>query len=61
MIFIYLLLGMAGLLYIYLTWNFDYWSKLGVSSAKTRVLLGSLPNMILRKENLTYDFDRIYA
>jgi cytochrome P450 family 28 len=57
---LYLILGVILLVYVWLTWNFDYWSKRGVPAAKARVLLGSLPNMVLRKENIKYDFDRIY-
>ncbi|CAO1411536.1 unnamed protein product [Diamesa serratosioi] len=60
MITLYLLIGLLLALYVYLTWNFDYWTKRGVTQAKTRVLLGSLPNIILRKEHLTEDLDRIY-
>lgn len=61
MIFLYLLLAVALLVYFYLTWNFDYWSKRGVPSAKPRILFGNLPTVITRKEHLTSDFDRLYA
>lgn len=61
MIWFYLILALVLLIYVYLTWNFDYWSKRGVPSAKAKVLLGNLPNIILRKKNLKYDFDKIYA
>lgn len=61
MIFLYLILAVILLLYVFFTWNFDYWSKRGVPSAKATILLGNLPNAILRREHLTYDFDKIYA
>ena len=60
MIFIYLIVAVAALLYVYLVWNFNYWSKRGVPAPKARVLLGDLPNGILRNENMAYDFDRLY-
>jgi hypothetical protein len=31
-----------------------------VPGPKPRVLLGNLPSVLLRKEHLTYDFDKIY-
>jgi hypothetical protein len=61
MIFLYIILALALAVYVYLTWNFDYWSKLGVPSPKAKVLLGNLPNILLRKEHLTYDFDKLYS
>ena len=61
MIWFCIIIGLALALYVYLTWNFDYWSKLGVPSPRPRVLLGNLPSILLRKRHLTYDFDKIYA
>lgn len=60
MILICLLLGLVLVAYVYLTWNFDYWAKRGVVSAKARLVLGNLPNLLLRREHITYDFDRLY-
>ncbi|CAG9805403.1 unnamed protein product [Chironomus riparius] len=59
-LFIILTFAAAGLLYLYLIWNFSYWSKRRVPSPKAKVLLGDLPNGILRKENMAYDFERLY-
>jgi uncharacterized membrane protein YcaP (DUF421 family) len=61
MIFVYLILGLIALAVYYLTYNFDYWWKQNVPSPKARILLGNLPNLMLRKKHLTYDFDKIYA
>lgn len=61
MVFLYLILGLLLLLYVYMTWNFDYWSKRGVPSMKATVLLGNMPSTIFRNRHVTYDFDKIYA
>ncbi|CAO1400894.1 unnamed protein product [Diamesa hyperborea] len=47
-------------IYLYLSWNFNYWAKRGVVSPKPRIILGSLPNVIQRKENVIYDIEKIY-
>lgn len=60
MIFFYLLLAVILLFYVYMTWNYDYWSKRGVPSAKATFLLGNLPNMLLRRKHVAYDFDALY-
>ncbi|CAG9805402.1 unnamed protein product [Chironomus riparius] len=60
MIFIYLIIALVALLYVYLTWNFNYWSKRGVPGPKAKVFLGDLPNGIMRKQNVAYDFQKIY-
>jgi hypothetical protein len=58
--FILVILALIVSVYIYLTWNFDYWQKLGVPSPKARVFFGDLPNEILRKKHVCYDVDKIY-
>lgn len=60
LLFVFLLVAIIVLVYVYLTWNFDYWFKRGVPSPKATVLLGDLPNGMLRKENVTYDIAKIY-
>ncbi|KAL7036966.1 hypothetical protein ACKWTF_009019 [Chironomus riparius] len=57
---IFILVLLLSLVYIYLTWNFDYWTKRGVLSLKARVLLGDLPNGLLKTENVIYDIGKIY-
>lgn len=46
--------------YLYLSWNFDYWTKRGVKSPKAKLLLGNLPNAVLRKESLVTDYGKLY-
>lgn len=60
MIFIYFILALLLVLYVYMTWNFDYWSKKGVPSAKATIVLGNLPQTLLRRKHVTADFDKIY-
>jgi cytochrome P450 family 28 len=60
MIFLILFFGALLILYLYLTWNFDFWQKQGVPSAKAQVLFGSLPNVLFQKEHMKYDVDKIY-
>lgn len=61
MVFLYVILGVVLAVYFYLTWNFDYWAKLGVPSTKARILLGDLPNTLLRRKHVAYDFEKLYA
>lgn len=62
MLFILLLcvLTIFVLLYLFLTWNFNYWTKQGVPGPKPTVLIGSFPGVFTQKENIVYDIDRIY-
>jgi cytochrome P450 family 28 len=60
MIFIFLILAIVALLYVYLTWNFDYWSKRGIPAPKAKVFFGDLPNGLTRKKNVIYDFEVLY-
>ncbi|CAD7092574.1 unnamed protein product [Hermetia illucens] len=55
------LVGLIGtLLYLFLTFNFNYWKKRGVLGPKPRLLLGNIPNIVLRKRNFQYDIIDIY-
>lgn len=60
MIAVYLIIAIIVLFYVFMTWNFNYWSKRGVPGPKAIILLGDLPNGIFRKEHVAYDFKRIY-
>lgn len=60
LLFVFLIVAIIVLVYVYLTWNFDYWFKRGVPAPKATVLLGDLPNGLLRKKNVTYDMAKIY-
>lgn len=48
------------LIYVYLTWSYGYWAKRNVPHLKPKPLFGNLPNGILQKRNVYYDFERIY-
>ncbi|KAL7036967.1 hypothetical protein ACKWTF_009020 [Chironomus riparius] len=60
MIFIFLMLAIIALLYVYLTWNFDYWTKRGIPAPKAKVLFGDLPNGLTRKKHVAYDIQVLY-
>jgi hypothetical protein len=60
MIFIIAVLAAILLLYIFLTWNFNYWQNQGIAAPKPKILLGDLPNVLLRKKHVAYDLDKIY-
>ncbi|KAH8297953.1 hypothetical protein KR018_002762 [Drosophila ironensis] len=55
-----LLLGFLALVYVFLTWNFDYWKKRGIQSAKSWPFVGSFPSVFTQKRNMVYDVDEIY-
>lgn len=57
-IFIILILILS--FYVFITWNFDYWFKLGVPSPATRVFFGDLPNEFLHKKHISHDVGKIY-
>ncbi|KAL7036965.1 hypothetical protein ACKWTF_009018 [Chironomus riparius] len=57
---ILIVLAIVALVYVYLTWNFDYWTKRGIPAPKAKVLFGDLPNGLTRKKHLIYDFQVIY-
>ncbi|KAH8373272.1 hypothetical protein KR200_001012 [Drosophila serrata] len=51
---------LLGLVYIFLTWNFDYWMKRGIKTAPSWPFVGSFPSIFTRKRNVAYDIDDIY-
>lgn len=55
-----ILAAVIGLLYFYLTWNNDYWTKRGVKSDKPKLLFGSLRDMFLMKKSMGEIFTDIY-
>ncbi|KAH8401409.1 hypothetical protein KR009_005314 [Drosophila setifemur] len=62
MILITLALGLTavGLLYVAMTWNFDYWRKRNVPGPKPKLLTGNYPNLYTFKRNVIYDLNDIY-
>lgn len=49
-----------GLLYKYLTWNFDYWKKKGILGPKPIPLVGTFPRSCFYFKNFVYELDEIY-
>lgn len=47
-------------LYIYLTWNFDYWEKRGIPFDKPVILAGSIKDILLGKEQISIYQERLY-
>uniref|UniRef100_A0A1B0A3I5 Cytochrome P450 n=1 Tax=Glossina pallidipes TaxID=7398 RepID=A0A1B0A3I5_GLOPL len=56
----WLLLGVIALIYIFLTWNYNFWKKRGVNGPKPALIFGNLPSAITRKRNIMYDIWEIY-
>jgi hypothetical protein len=54
------LVALAIVVYEYLTWQFDYWTKRNLPGPKPKPLLGNFPSMILGKRNVVYDYNDIY-
>ncbi|KAH8262761.1 hypothetical protein KR026_012221 [Drosophila bipectinata] len=55
-----LTLAVVGLIYLLLTWNFDYWRRRRVPGPKPKILVGNYPNMFSMKRHLIYDLQDIY-
>ncbi|KAH8285240.1 hypothetical protein KR054_006606 [Drosophila jambulina] len=62
MILITLALGLivAGLLYLSMIWNFNYWRKRKVPGPKPKIFTGNYPNLYTMKRNMIYDLNDIY-
>ncbi|KAL9884644.1 uncharacterized protein ACN427_011407 [Glossina fuscipes fuscipes] len=56
----WLLLSVIALIYIFLTWNYNFWKNRGVNGPKPTLIFGNLPSAITRKRNLMYDIWEIY-
>ncbi|KAH8313387.1 hypothetical protein KR067_005149 [Drosophila pandora] len=54
------LVVLVALVYVFLTWNFNYWKKRGIPSAKAWPFVGSFPSVFTQKRNRVYDIDDIY-
>ncbi|KAH8270789.1 hypothetical protein KR018_002533 [Drosophila ironensis] len=63
MILITLVLGLivAGLLYVVMIWNYDYWRKRQVPGPRPNFLTGNYPNLFSMKQNVIYDLKDIYV
>ncbi|XP_016986200.1 probable cytochrome P450 28a5 [Drosophila rhopaloa] len=62
MILVTLALGLilAGLLYLTMTWNFNYWRKRKVPGPKPKLFTGNYPNLFKMERNMIYDLNDIY-
>lgn len=54
-------LTVAGLLYLSMVWNFNYWRKRRVPGPKPKIFTGNYPNMYAMKRNVIYDLNDIYV
>ncbi|KAH8412200.1 hypothetical protein KR009_000424 [Drosophila setifemur] len=57
---LFLLVGVLALFYLFLIWNFGYWKKQGIPSAKAFPFVGSFPSVFTKKRNMVYDIGEIY-
>lgn len=55
-----LLALLIGLVYIFLVWNFSYWTKRGIKTVKSWPFIGSFPSVFTQKQHVTYDILDIY-
>jgi hypothetical protein len=46
------LLSLVGILYVYITWKFDYWTKMGVYQIKPSFPLGTVSALFTRSKAL---------
>ncbi|XP_055843122.1 probable cytochrome P450 309a2 [Episyrphus balteatus] len=52
--------AIAGLIYLYLSWNFDFWKKRGVKGPEPKLIFGSIPSIVKRNRNLAFDMQELY-
>ncbi|XP_016956623.1 probable cytochrome P450 28d1 [Drosophila biarmipes] len=57
---LFVIAALLALIYVFLTWNFNYWKKRGIPSAKSWPFVGSFPSVFTQKRNMVYDIDEIY-
>ncbi|XP_030377489.1 probable cytochrome P450 28a5 [Scaptodrosophila lebanonensis] len=55
-----LVLLLAALVYIYMTWGFNHWQKRGVPGPKPKAFTGNYPNLYTMKRHAIYDIQDIY-
>lgn len=57
---LFLISALAGLIYLYLSWNFNYWKKRGVTGPEPKLIFGSIPCVVKRNRNLAFDMKELY-
>ncbi|KAH8233938.1 hypothetical protein KR032_004163 [Drosophila birchii] len=57
---LFVLVALLALFYLFLIWNFNYWKKRGIPTAKSWPFVGSFPSVFTQKRNMVYDVDDIY-
>ncbi|KFB35513.1 AGAP003343-PA-like protein [Anopheles sinensis] len=55
-----LLVTVGTLVYLFLAWNVNYWTKRGVPGPAPRLVFGNFPSFILRNRPFVDDFQDIY-
>ncbi|XP_058454845.1 probable cytochrome P450 28a5 [Malaya genurostris] len=54
------LASFLSVVYLFLTWEFNKWKKMGINGPKPQVLFGNVPNLLKKKRNTYYDLEKIY-
>ncbi|XP_055842785.1 probable cytochrome P450 309a2 [Episyrphus balteatus] len=57
---LFFLTAIGGLIYLYLSWNFDFWKKRGVKGPEPKLIFGSIPSIVKRNRNLAFDMQELY-
>lgn len=57
---IFVLTVIVGMIYYSFIWEFKHFKKLGIPGPKPKFPFGNMPNVIMQKRNMTYDYDDIY-
>uniref|UniRef100_A0A1I8NYL5 Cytochrome P450 n=1 Tax=Stomoxys calcitrans TaxID=35570 RepID=A0A1I8NYL5_STOCA len=60
LISLWLIATLFGLIYLFLRWNFNYWSYFKVNGPKPDIYFGNLPSAVTKKRHVIYDIWNIY-
>ncbi|XP_055907712.1 probable cytochrome P450 309a2 [Eupeodes corollae] len=52
--------AVLGAIYIYLSWNFNFWKKRGVAGPEPKLILGTIPCIIKKNRNLAFELQDLY-
>ncbi|XP_055842786.1 probable cytochrome P450 309a2 [Episyrphus balteatus] len=59
-LFLLLITTLCILVYVYLTWNFNYWKKRGVLGPEPLIIFGTLPSVIKQNRHFVFDMADLY-